>query len=109
MRREVEVDVQWLELLIGVEAGGDFVLASLNCLYFLRYETGDSPSRKAGALCMVLVNSALAFEALLFLSQAPTASLSWTRATAVVAVRSTLLFAAGLLSALIVRKLLASR
>jgi hypothetical protein len=106
----VEVDVQWLDLLVSWEAAGGFILASLNCLYFIRYarET-HSPSRKVGAVALVVIQAGLALEALLFLSQAPLAAQSWARTTAVIVVRSALFFSTALVSVLIWRSLWSQR
>ena len=86
--------MQWLELLVSVQAAAGFMLASLNGLYFLRYTRAThSASRRVGAAALVALSAALALEALLFLSAAPDMR-GWhsqTRAAATVFVRSALL------------------
>ncbi|MPZ48342.1 MAG: hypothetical protein GEU75_03355 [Dehalococcoidia bacterium] len=102
--------MQWLDLLVSIEAGGDFILASLNCLYFLKYAAATrSPSRRLGAGALASLQGSLALEALLFLSQAPSGAQSWTRAVALVTVRSALLASTALVSLLIRRHLWLTR
>ena len=103
---EIEVDVQWLELIVSLAASGDLVFACLNCLYFLGYaQATPSPSRRVGAVALIVIQGGLALEALLFLSQAPVAAQSWTRATAVMVVRGSLFLSSALVSVLIWRSL----
>ena len=102
--REVEVRVQWLELLVLSEAACDLVLASLNCVYFGRYASRTRPqSRRVAALALVIVNAGLALESAMYLLVAtPVAGRPLTVAAELL-VRSTLLAAAGFISLLIVR------
>lgn len=98
--------MQWLELLVSVEAAAGFVLASLNCLYFLHYARETrSASRRVGASALVAVSAALAMEALLFVSTAPDMRgwQSQTRAAATVLVRSALLLSPASISLLVWR------
>jgi len=96
--------VQWLDLLVSIEAGGDFILASLNCLYFMKYARNTrSASRRVGATSLASLQGSLALEALLFLSQTPAGAQSWTRTVALVTVRSALLASTALVSLLIWR------
>ena len=102
--------MQWLELLVSIEAGGDFILASLNCLYFLGYARATrSRPRRVGAMALTALQGSLALEALLFLSQAPAGPQSWLRSVSLVTVRTALLASTGFVSLLIARHLWARR
>ena len=98
--------MQWLELLISIEAGSDFVVSALNGLYFLRYSLETSvTARRVGAAALALICGALALEAVVFLSASPAdwSTASATRSAALVAVRSVLLLSTVLISLLIGR------
>ena len=98
--------MQWLELLVSVEAVAGFLLASMNGIYFTSYaRQARSASRRVGASALVMVSAAVALESLLFLSQAPDSRVwqSVTRAVATVVVRSALLLSPALISLLVWR------
>jgi hypothetical protein len=98
------VDVQWLDFLLLIVAAGDFIFASLNCLYFAGYaREAPSPARRLGAGALVLVNAGLSLEALLFLSQAPATVASLPRTLATVLVRGVLFLASGSIGVLVWR------
>jgi hypothetical protein len=101
--KEVEVVVQWLELILASEAASALVLSSLNCLYFGRYAFFSSrPARRVGASALVVVNVALAAEAGSYL--ALTAAADGIALLIAVGLRTLLLAAAGFLSLLIWRQ-----
>jgi hypothetical protein len=96
--------VQWLESFVFAEAMVAFGLASLNCRALLIYARGaHSAARRVGATAMTLVSAALALEALAFLA-APVLEMSpQLRSVGWLAVRSLLLLASGVISALLLR------
>jgi hypothetical protein len=97
--------VQWLDSLLSVAAGVDFILASLSCVWLTGYaQQARTRARRLGAGVLALVSVSLALEAALFLSQAPAAS-SWTRMAATALVRGVLLGATTLVAVLVWRGL----
>jgi hypothetical protein len=99
-----EVAVQWLEGVALVEAMGAFVLASMNCRHLLGYaRVARSAARRAGARGLCAVSAALALEALAYMASPAFAAGSEARELGVLAVRSALLAASGVIAGLLLR------
>jgi hypothetical protein len=98
------VAVQWLETLVVLEAGGGFVLASMNCRQLVGYaRAARSKARRAGAGAVALVSGALSLEAMAFLAWPAIEASPALRDVSLVAVRSTLLAASAGISLLLLR------
>jgi hypothetical protein len=98
------VTVQWLESFVLLEAMGGFVLASLNCRYLLAYaRAAHSAARRTGAGALCLVCAALSLEALAYLASPALDSSPQAREVTLLLVRSGLLLASAVLSALLLR------
>jgi hypothetical protein len=98
------VAVQWLESFVLAEAAGAFVLASLNCRRLLGYaRAARSAARRAGAGALCLMSAALGLEALAFAASPGLEADARAREIAVLVVRSALLAASALLTALLLR------
>ncbi|HLF77037.1 MAG TPA: hypothetical protein VJB57_06045 [Dehalococcoidia bacterium] len=101
--------MQWLDIFLSIAASGDFILASLSCIWLAGgARQAPTRARRVGASVLALVSAGLALEAALFLSQAPAASSS-TRLAATVVVRGVLLAATALVAALVWRGLVSRR
>ncbi len=96
--------MQWLDLVILIEAGAGFVLASMNCRYLLAYaRAARTVARRTGATALALVSAALALEALAFLGWPALEASPELREAGLLAVRSALLVAAAVISVLLLR------
>jgi hypothetical protein len=101
--------VQWLNIILSIAAGLDFILASWSLVWVVGYvRPTHTRARQVGALVLAFLNLALALEAALFLSQAP-ASHSWTRSAATAFVRVVLLLAAGSIAGVVWRGMASRR
>lgn len=101
--------MQWLDTLLSLAAAGDFILASLSCIWLTGYaRQARTRARRVGTSVLALVSGGLALEAALFLSQAP-ASTSWTRVLATALVRCVLLGATSLVAGLVWRGVMPRR
>lgn len=86
------------------EAIGAFVLASMNCRHLLGYaRAATSAARRAGAGALGAVSAALALEALAYMASPAFAAGTEARELGVLAVRSTLLAASGVIAGLLLR------
>jgi hypothetical protein len=96
--------VQWLNKLVAIEAGVEFALACLNCLFFWGYAVRTrSAARRTAAMALVCVSAGFGSEALLFLLFGPPADLPTWQLLATAFVRTTLLAGCALLSLLALR------
>ncbi len=101
--------MQWLELVVFIQAGASFVLSSSNALYFVDYcRRSQLPARRVGAVALAGVSLGLAAEALTFLLLSADVSLlpgkDSLRETAVLVVRSLLLLSTAFISLLVWRQ-----
>jgi hypothetical protein len=102
--------VQWLNKLLAIEAGAEFALACLNCLYFWAYAVRTrSAARRTAAMALVCVSAGFGSEALLFLSFEQASDPPTLRLIATALVRTTLLAGCALLTVLALRSGLRAR
>lgn len=95
--------MQWLELILALEAALQAVLAFGSCIRLLGLaRRAVSQGRRVGAAALALVLAGLASEAALFISQAPPVG-SPSRSAALLAVRTALLVSAALVTVLVLR------
>lgn len=95
--------MQWLNMMLSLAAGVDFVLAALSCFWLCGFaQRARTRARQVGAGVLAFVCGGLALEAVLFLVLAAPAS-SWPLLVATAVVRSVLLCAAGLIALLLWR------
>jgi hypothetical protein len=91
-----------LEWLVFTEACSALGLALANCGYFLEYaRQARTAPRRVGSLALALIHAAFGLEAALFLGEAQLSSAA--RSALLLAVRSALFLATGLVSVLIWR------
>lgn len=96
--------VQWLESFVLLEAMGAFVLASMNCRHLLVYaRAARSAARRAGAGALGMVSAALSLEALAYMASPALETDSQVREIGLLLVRSALLLASAVISALLLR------
>lgn len=96
--------MQWLETFVLIEASAGFVLASMNCRHLLGYaRAARTAARRGGAAALALVSAALALEAIVFMASPAIEASPELRDASVVAVRSALLLASGVISVLLLR------
>jgi hypothetical protein len=95
--------VQWLNMMLFIAAGVDFVLASVSCVSLWDLaRRARTRARQVGASALAVVCGSLASEAVLFLALATsTSSWPWLLATALV--RSVLLCASSSIALLLWR------
>ena len=94
----------WLESFVLLEAVCGFVLASMNCRRLLAYaRCARTASRRAAAGALALVSAALALEALSFMASPALEASPQARELGVLLVRSALLLASGVITALLLR------
>jgi hypothetical protein len=99
-----EVSVQWLETFVVLEASGGFVLASMNCRQLVIYaRIARSAGRRTGASALALLCAGLSLEALAFLAEPAIEASPPIRDATLLLVRSVLLAASAVLSALLLR------
>jgi hypothetical protein len=102
--------VQWLNKLVAIEAGVEFALACLNCLYFWGYAVRTrSAARRTAAIALVCVSAGFGSEALLFLSFEQPPDLPAWQLMATAFVRTTMLAGCALLAVLALRAGLRAR
>lgn len=96
--------MQWLEVLLGLEAGTGFLLASWSCKHLLVHvRAARTAARRLGAAALALVCASLSLEALAFLASPALEGAPAAREASAFLVRSALLLASGAISVLLLR------